>query len=315
MRYSRQIIYEKLGEEKQKVIAKASATIVGCGALGSTAAELLARAGIGELKLIDRDIVEESNLQRQSLFTEADVGKSKARACETWIRAINRSVKVKAHPEELNCSNLRLLDSDIVLDCTDNIATRLLINEYCRKNSIPWIYTAVIGTTGMLLNIIPKRKYCLRCVIKEVEGLDTCETRGILNTTPRALVAMQVTEALKIITKQPCEKSLVYFDLWNLKLEKVNVKQNPNCPVCKGKYDLLDNKEKEIVKFCGSSSFQLKGKYDYEKLKKKLAKEIGIDEHEDFFTVNGLTVFRDRVLVKAKGEKEAKSLYSKYVGN
>ncbi len=240
MRYSRQVIYEKIGGERQMLIAKSSAAIVGCGGLGSTAAELLARGGIGKLILIDRDVIEESNLQRQALFNEKDVGKSKAKVAEAAIGEINSSVKVVGNMEELNSSNLKLLDSDIVLDCTDNIATRLLINEYCRKHGIPWIYTAVVGTTGMLLNIIPRRKYCFRCVMKKAGVGDTCETRGILNTTPRALVAMQVTEALKILTKQQCETSLVHFDLWNLKLEKLKVKPNPDCPVCKGKYEILE---------------------------------------------------------------------------
>jgi adenylyltransferase/sulfurtransferase len=315
MRYSRQIIYEKIGSERQKMIEKSKVAVVGAGALGSIACELLVRAGIGRLVIIDRDILEEHNLQRQALFTEEDIGKSKAAAAESHLKKINSKVKIETYITDLDHQNIDLLRADLVLDCTDNLFTRFLINEYCRSKKIPWVYTAVIGCSGMLMNIIPKRKYCFRCIFEEASGLDTCETAGILNTTPHALVAMQVTQVLKIITKQPSEKDLINLDLWNLKLSRVKVKHNPKCPVCQGKYEYLEGKSHGLVKLCGSGNFQFKGKLKYFSLKDSLSKIGKVTDLGYCFHFKELIVFKDRVLIKAKTESEAKSLYSKYIGN
>jgi adenylyltransferase/sulfurtransferase len=316
MRYSRQVIYEKIGPERQKMIESSKVCIVGCGALGTVAAELLTRAGIGRLVLIDRDIIEEHNLQRQTLFTEEDVGRAKAEAAAAHLNKINSNVKVNYHITDLDHKNVDLLKSHIVLDCTDNLFSRFLINEFCYKNKIPWIYCAVIGSTGMLMNIIPKRRHCFRCIFEESSGLDTCETRGILNTTPHALIAMQVTEALKILTKQVSEKDMMHFDLWNLKLSRIKVKKKVDCPVCsKGIFEYLEGKSHGLVKLCGSGNFQFKGKVAFYSLKDKLSKVGKVQDMKYCFHFKELTVFKDRVLIKADDEAKAKSLYSKYIEN
>jgi adenylyltransferase/sulfurtransferase len=315
MRYSRQIIYEKIGKDRQKLLESSKVVVVGAGALGSVALELLARAGVGNLVIIDRDLLEEHNLQRQSLYTEDDLGKAKAALAYSHLKKINSSINIEYHITDLSHTNVDLLKSDLVLDCTDNLATRFLINEFCRKNKIPWIYTAVIESRGMLLTIMPCRKFCFRCIFKESSGLDTCETAGILNTTPHALVAMQVTEAFKILTKQLPEKDLINFDLWNLKLSKIKVKQNLDCPVCQGKYEYLEGKGFGLVKLCGSGNYQFKGKVAYYSLREKLSKIGKVNDLGYCFQFKELTVFKDRVLIKADKESEAKSLYSKYIGN
>ncbi len=315
MRYSRQIIFERIGAERQKMIEGSRVAVVGCGALGTVAAELLARAGVGRIVLIDRDIVEEHNLQRQAMFTEEDIGKAKADAAASHLKKINSLIKVEANIADLDYKNVDLLKSDLVLDCTDNMSTRFLINEFCVKEKIPWVYTAVIGSAGMMLNFVPKRNVCFRCIFEEVSGLDTCETQGILNTTPHALAAIQVTEAIKMLTHQPNEKDMVHFDLWNLKLSKVKVKHNPDCPVCSGKHEYLDGKSYDIVRLCGSGNYQLKMKVPYYSLKEKLLKLGEVKDMKYCFHFRELVVFKDRILVKAKDEAAAKSLYSKYVGD
>jgi len=237
MRYSRQVIFEYIGKEKQEMLRKSRITIVGCGGLGTRTAELLARAGIGWITIIDKDKVELSNLQRQSLFREEDVGKHKSEAAKEELGKINSSTKVNAVTETLDRRNAGLLDCDLVLDCTDNLETRFVINDYCAKNSIPWIYSAVIGSGGMLMNVMPRREYCFRCVIKESECTESCETRGILNSAAAVVSSIQATEALKILTRQPCEKGLISINLWPLRLTRISVKKNPNCPTCNGKYE------------------------------------------------------------------------------
>ncbi len=235
MRYSRQVIFEHIGKDKQDLLHNSKAAIVGCGGLGTRTAELLARAGVGKLILIDKDNVELSNLQRQTLFYESDIGKPKVQAAKEKLELINSTIKVEAKTEALNKTNIDLLKSDLVLDCTDNLDTRFLINEYCVANKIPWIYAGVVGSTGMIMSIMPRRDYCFNCIFKETCCNENCETRGILNSAATAVSAIQTTEALKILTKQTPENALITIDIWSLKLSKINVKRNPNCPVCANK--------------------------------------------------------------------------------
>ncbi len=239
--YSRQIVFEKIGNEKQEILSKSHAVIVGCGGLGTRTSELLTRAGVGSILIIDKDNVELNNLQRQALFTEQDIGKPKAEIAKERLEQINSTIKAEAINKKLELSNVELLNSDLVLDCTDNLETRFLINDYCAKNKIPWIYAAVIGSGGMVLNVMPRRDYCLRCILKESKDLENCATLGILNSAAAIISAVQVTEALKILTRQPCENALISINLWPLKLTKVKIKKNPNCPTCQGKFEYLKN--------------------------------------------------------------------------
>jgi len=315
MRYLRQTVLKHIGKRGQELLAKSKAVVVGCGATGSRAAELLTRAGLGNLVLIDRDIVEISNLQSNALFTEADIGCAKAVVAKKALEAINSETKIVAYPVDLSSENVSLLSSDIVLDCTDNLQTRFLINEYCKKQGLPWVFSAVTATRGFVMAFQPSMKACFRCIFKMAEGLETCETAGILNTVPTAIVSVQVTEALKILTKQKDVKGLLHIDLWKQTFERLKIRANRNCPVCKGKYEMLGGKTSETLRFCGSGTYQIKGFFDYNRVKERLSRVGHIVDMGYCFRFGAITVFKDRVLLKAKDETEARILYSKLIGD
>jgi len=298
------------------------------GALGSAAAELLARAGIGKLILIDRDIIELSNLQRQSLYDESDIGKPKALAAKEKLNNINSEVNVDILADDLNHDNImKAVDVkaiDLILDCTDNLETRFLINDFSVKNRIPFIYSSAVGSKGYVFDAVPgNNNPCLRCFLKEAAQLDTCETTGVLNTITHLIPSIQVSEAIKLLLNKEYEKSLLFFDLWKNELMKIKVNKNKNCECCaKNNFEYLSGKKaSKTIKMCGNDIFQIKNKStdkkEFNDLKNKLrriGKVIDFDYCINFNNV--ITIFQDgRALIKAKGEKEAKSAYSKFVGN
>lgn len=248
MRYIRQEIFDKIGKENQKKLKKSKITIVGIGALGTIVLDILARSGVGEITIIDGDIIELNNLQRQTLFNEKDIDKPKADVAKQKILQINSEIKIKSHSINLNHNNINLLKSDLILDCTDNIQTRFLINDYARTNNIPWIFCSVIEAKGMTMNIT-KKTPCFRCVFNEPsEELEKCDSSGILATTPHSLAAIQATEAIKILTNQDYSKDLIHYDLWNNKLTKVKIKNRKDCKTCNKEYS--ENKSKMEIKKC-----------------------------------------------------------------
>ena len=219
MRYIRQEILKEIGRSGQGKLKRSAAAIVGLGALGSASAELLARAGIGRFFLIDRDVVELSNLQRQSLFEENDIGKPKAFAAHKRLKKINSSIKIDFVIDDLNHENISRIFSqrknpDIILDCTDNLETRFLLNDFCIKNKITLIYSAAIRAKGYVFNIMPGVTACLRCFLKESSQLDTCETTGVLNSITHLVSSIQASEALKLLIKKDnFETKLLFFDI------------------------------------------------------------------------------------------------------
>ena len=313
MRYVRQEIF--IGKKNQDLTREKTVSIIGLGALGSVASELLTRAGIKELILIDRDYVELSNLQRQTIFDENDIGKSKAFVLKEKLNRINKEVKIQSYFDNLDNDNLKLIKSDLILDCTDNFETRFLINDYCVKNKIPFIYSSSIGDSGYVFNIIPG-EICFNCVFKEVNGLETCETFGVLNTITHLIASLQVNEALKILMNKEYEKNIIYINLENNELIKIKASKDKSCKVCSKKiFDYLEGrKNRDFIKFCGSSSYLFRGNFDIEKLKQKLNKEK-VNFLNNILILDKLTIFKNKVLIKAKDEKEAKSLYSKFIGN
>ena len=326
MRYIRQIIFSEIGKKGQEKLSKSAVAIVGLGALGSVSADLMARAGIEKLILIDRDIVEISNLQRQSLFDESDVGKPKALAAREKLRKINSNIQINFFIDNMNFGNVgKLLNKiDLILDCTDNLETRFLINDFSIKNKIPFIYASAVGSKGYIFNIIPnKNNPCLRCFLKEAAQLETCETAGVLNSITNLISSVQANESIKILLNKDYEKNLLFFDVWKNELMKIKVKKNRNCTCCiKNNFEYLSGKKSSrIIKMCGNDMFQIKiksmEKQQFDNLKNKL-KKIGkiLDFNYCINFDNKITIFRDgRALIKAKDEKEAKSLYSKFVGN
>jgi len=347
MRYIRQEIFNEIGKKGQQRLRKSTIAIVGLGALGSVSAELLTRAGIGRLILIDRDIVELSNLQRQSLYGEEDIGKPKALAAKEKLNKINSEVEIEIFIDDLNFKNINdiiplINDSingknniksnknndknkiDLILDCTDNLETRFLINDFSIRNKIPFIYSSAVGSKGYVFNVIPNTTACLRCFLKEATQLDTCETAGVLNSITHLIPSIQVNESIKIILKNKnIENDLLYFDIWKNEFLKIKVNKNNKCVCCvKNNFEYLSGKKSSrIIKMCGNDIFQIKAKSisknQFDQLKKKL-KKIGnvVDFNYCINFDNKMTIFQDgRALIKDKGEKEAKSLYSKYVGN
>ncbi len=317
MRYERQEIFEKIGVKNQELLRDSYVVIVGIGALGTTALEILSRAGIGKIRIIDRDIVELNNLQRQSLFTEEDLGKPKAIVAKEKISQINSEINVEANVADLDYDNINLLDnSNLILDCTDNMYTRFLINDHSRKYKIPFIYASVIGSKGMTANILTEGP-CLLCILKEPDtALDTCDTAGILNTTPHALAAIQITEAIKILTKQNPNNELLHYDLWSNEINKIKINKLENCRACSGHYDYLEGKKsKGEIKICGSCNYQIKIDRNMDDIFRKLEKINGIKTTDECLILNDLILFKSgRALVRAKTKEQAKSIVAKYLG-
>lgn len=314
-RYSRQALL--FGEEGQKKIEQAVVAIVGLGALGTVAADLLIRAGVGTLLLIDREVVEESNLQRQTLYEEKDVGRSKAVAAKEKLVKINSNAHIEIRAIHLNSTNIGLLEkAHLVLDCTDNLQTRFVINDYCRKERIPWVYGAAIKTAGYVMPILPSEP-CLRCFLQEA-NLETCETAGVLSTITSSIAALQVTIALQILLGKEVEPTLYYYNVSNPELKKIKIQKSETCPACNGKYEYLDRKEEaRLVKFCSSGRYQINGKkVNLQEMKERWQKAGEVFDEVVMLSFRNILLFEDgRALIKAGSEEEALSAYSRWVGN
>ncbi|HWO31419.1 MAG TPA: ThiF family adenylyltransferase, partial [Candidatus Acidoferrum sp.] len=242
-RYSRQILFPGIGAEGQRRLAAGRVAIVGCGATGSALASLLARAGVGTLRIIDRDYVEPSNLQRQSLFDEGDAAESlpKAIAATRKIAAFNSQIVVEARVADAVPGNINALleGIDLILDGTDNFETRYLLNDYAVKNSLPWIYAAAVGSYGVTLNVLPHKTACLSCIFPDSPRgmVETCETSGILNSAVNLVASIAATEAMKLLIGGEAagrlRKTLWSFDVWtNQHAEVAAATPRPGCPTC-----------------------------------------------------------------------------------
>ena len=317
-RYSRQILLNEIGKEGQDKLPDKKVAIIGVGALGTVAAELLVRAGVGSLILIDRDIIEESNLQRQTLFDEEDIGKSKVTAAEKRINSINSGIKIKTHSIHLNPQSINILQmADLILDCTDNLQTRFLINDYCKKEKKPWIYAAAIKTSGYVMPILPQGP-CLQCFLSE-SSLETCDTVGVLNTITVSIASLQATLALKMLLGKEVESTLYHFDIWNQSFKKLQIKQKENCQTCLGKYVHLEKKESsKYIRFCSTGKYQVLGnqKIDLVKIKERWEKIGKVIEDSISLQFQNITLFNDgRALINAQSMEEAEAVYSRLVGN
>lgn len=317
MRYNRQEILNEIGLERQELLKDSTVTIVGIGALGTIVLDILSRAGVGKIKIIDRDIIELNNLQRQTLFTEEDLYKPKAVVAKEKINIINSEVQVEARVTDIDYDNVGLLDSDLILDCTDNMHTRFLINEYSRKKGIPWVYASVIKSRGMTMNIT-KETPCFSCVFNEpTEALETCDTAGILNTTPHAIAAIQATEAIKILTNQDYSRELIHYDLWKNSITKIKTNKSDDCKPCRDIFEYLEGKKsKGMVKLCGSCNYQIKlNNINMDDVFAKLSLVNNIKSTDECLILNDVIFFKSgRALVKAKTKEEARIILSKYLG-
>jgi adenylyltransferase/sulfurtransferase len=336
-RYSRQILFKEIGPQGQADLGKAQVLIVGCGALGSAQAEALARAGVGKLRIVDRDFVESSNLQRQTMFTESDAEERfpKAIAAVNHIRAINSDIEVLGEVIDVNNSNIeRLLTGcDLVMDGTDNFATRYLINDACVKLDKNWIYGAAVGSYGVTMTIRPQLTACLRCVFEETPAAasaPTCDTAGVIMPIINVVAALQVTEALKLLTGNVDElhQSLMQFDVWRNEWRKINVgPPRDDCQTCVRRvFEALSAEAKDgAAVLCGREAVQISpstpSTLDLEALASRL-KEVGEVKVNDYivrFKTGDfeLTVFQDaRSIIRGTSDiATARSLYAKYIGN
>lgn len=316
-RYSRQILLDEIGKEGQAILDQKKVAIVGVGALGTVASELLARAGVGSLLLIDRDTIEESNLQRQILYNELDLGKSKAQTAKEKLGKINSSISLEAEVIHLTPSNIQLLkECDLVLDCTDNLQTRFLINDYCKKEKIPWIYAAAIKTSGYVMPIFPEGA-CLQCFLTE-SNLETCDTVGVLNTITVSIASLQATLALKILLGKEITSTLYHLDIWNQNFKKLSIKKKENCPTCNDNFLYLEKKETpKYIRFCSTGKFQILGtKVNLQEIKERWEKVDKVVEDNSSLQFQNITLFKDgRALINASSAEEAEAIYSKLVGN
>ncbi len=261
-RYSRQIALPEIGEHGQKRIEKGSIVIIGCGALGCNIANLLARAGVGRIRIIDRDFVEYHNLQRQVLFNEDDVKNNlpKVVAAKRALEKVNQFVRLEAIIADVNYGNIERYCSgmDLILDGLDNIETRFLVNDVSLKLKIPYIYGDAIASTGMSMTIIPGETPCFRCVfpsLPEPETLPNCEIAGILASAPAIIGAIEASEAIKILMgSDRLNRDLIMLDVWNLTLNSLKIKNRDGCTACAGEYEFLNKKPGIITtSLCGQS--------------------------------------------------------------
>ncbi len=330
MDYSRQTLLGHIGKKGQEKLSRSSVAVVGIGAIGCLASELLARSGIGKLVLIDRDVVDESNLHRQALFTAEDIGMAKAIQAKAALEKINPEVSVTDHVADLDCTNAGMIKADLVLDCTDNLEARFLINEYCSKNRIPWVHSAAVRTSGTVIPFVPAASStsapCFRCIFSGQGQSETCDTVGVSNSITAAIAAIQVSEATKLLLGIPAEEKMIRLDLLSNELLKLSMKKSSSCPVCSGTYEYLSGKRgSKAVKLCGTGSYQVKGKsVDLRLLKQAMEKSadasgaIGVMGVKDFgycLSFGSITIFSDgRALVKASDEKQARAKYARMVG-
>jgi molybdopterin/thiamine biosynthesis adenylyltransferase len=332
-RYSRQVLYPGIGERGQRRLAAGHVAVVGCGATGAAAAALLARAGVGALTLIDRDFVEESNLQRQVLFDEADAREAfpKAEAARRKIAEFNSQIEVRAHVVDLTPSNIRSLlgEAAIILDATDNFETRYLLNDYAVEQGRPWIYAAAVGAYAATMNILPGETACLACLFPEPPGgmVDTCDTAGILNTAVNFAASVEVTEALKFLVgaKDQMRRTLLGRDLWTNDQAEINAATpRAQCTVC-GKRDFvhLRGEDRPQITLCGRNSVQIhehRRPIDFVEMKRRLEPHGKVNFNRLLLRFERgnytMTLFADgRALIQGTTDVTiARSLYARFIG-
>jgi adenylyltransferase/sulfurtransferase len=339
-RYSRQVLFAGIGEYGQQRLGTSHAVLVGVGATGAATAGLLARAGVGRITLIDRDFVEHSNLQRQTLFDEEDAHSClpKAEAARRHLERINSAVRVKAQVADLVPENAEdlLRGADVVLDGTDNFETRYLINDLCVRDGVPWIYAAAVGAYAATMNILPLggltgyATSCLACIFPEAPGgsVETCDTAGILATAVNLSASLQATEAMKLLTGQPekMRRSLISFDLWTGEHSEIATgTPRRDCEVCGRRvFRALDGEGRAQITLCGRNAVQIHEHHrpvDLVELRERLASLGDVRANELLLRFERppytLTVFPDgRALVQGTTDKGlARSLYARYLGS
>ncbi len=337
-RYSRQVRFPPLGEEGQRALLKSRVTLCGCGALGTVLANHLARAGVGSIRIVDRDFIETHNLQRQVLFDEEDVAQNlpKAEAAARKIRAINSAISIEPVVTDIDHTNIIDLvgDADLILDGTDNFETRYLINDAAVKLGKPWIYGGVIGSEGQTMTIIPQKTPCLRCLIETAPppGMTpTCETAGVLGPAVAVIASFEAIEAIKLLTGawDALNADLIMVDIWDWTFRQLKVAGllgKVDCPCCRQRrFEWLDGgMGSHTTTLCGRNAVQVAVRrpdpLDFRELASRLGAlgEIRFNNFMLRFATEGyeFTVFPDgRAIIKGTNDvTKARTLYAQFIG-
>jgi adenylyltransferase/sulfurtransferase len=338
-RYSRQVLFAPIGVDGQERLGRSRVTVVGCGALGSVGAEILTRGGVGRLTLADRDYVDESNLQRQSLYTEQDCreGLPKAVAAARRLRQCNGAVEIVERVVDVTAVTVESLVSgaDLVVDGTDNFETRFLLNDASVRWEVPWIYGACVGSYGLAALFLPGETPCLRCLLEHLPppgSSPTCDTAGVIGPIVHVVAAFQAAEALKLLTgnRSSLSRCLRTFDLWENRssmLDLARVDRRADCPACVlRRFDYLaGGHDAEPRMLCGRDAVQVgrsaAGTVDFPAIAERLGPlgSVRYNDHllrarvDDF----EIALFRDgRSIIRGtQDEAEARRVYAKYIGN
>ncbi|MFN3324869.1 MAG: ThiF family adenylyltransferase [Bryobacteraceae bacterium] len=333
-RYSRQILFSGLGEEGQERLLASRVAVVGCGALGSFQAGALARAGVGFLRLIDRDYIEISNLQRQWLYEESDAREAlpKAVAAARRLNAINSGIEVEPAVADLTPANAEDLlgDVDLILDGADNFEVRYLINDFAVHRRVSWVYGAAVGSYGLTMPVIPGRTCCLRCLYPNPPGgaQPTCETAGVLGAITSLIASLQVAQAMRLLagdSEGPARK-LTTVDVWTGAIRQIDQPPpDPACPCCgENDFEYLEGARRAPISLCGRNAVQIHERakpLNLGELQVRLARlgEVRANEFalRFFLSPYEMTIFPDgRAIIKGTTDVGvARSLYARYVGN
>ena len=331
-RYSRQMRFAGIGAEGQEKLRQGRVAILGCGALGSGVAQNLGRAGVGYLRIVDRDVLELSNLARQVLFDAEDVRRRmpKAVAAARRLNAINPDIAIEPMVCEISPANvLKLIEGvDLVVDGSDNMETRFLLNDACIKAGRTWVYGGAVGSSGMCMTIQPGAGPCLRCVLEDLPGasaLKTCNEVGVLNTLTSTVSALQSNEAIRLLVGAGPNPGLLRFDIWEQRFDRSRVQRRPDCPACGlRRFEFLDAPPASSVRVRGRSQVEIAASrstpLDLASLAGSLrsAGEVSYNGYVVFLTLPGaeLIIFADgRVIVQGVAdESAARDLVARYVG-
>ncbi len=338
-RYSRQMRFPGIGHDGQARLLAGRVTLVGCGALGTVIANHLARAGVGFVRIVDRDFIELHNLQRQVLFDESDVveGLPKAEAAARKLRLINSGVTVEPVVTDVDRTNVLALcgDADVILDGSDNFEVRYLINDAAIKLGKPWVYGGCIGSLGQTMTILPGESPCLRCVFEAAPGpgeAATCETAGVVAPAVSVVASLQATEALKLLAgrREAVNRDLIYIDVWENTYKKIKIaglKGKVDCPCCgRGQYEWLDGEHgATTTTLCGRNAVQVSHRTPVPLKFAELAEQLrslGVVSFNKFllkFKIgeHNFTIFPDgRAIIQGTDDPDkARTLYAKYIGH
>ncbi len=329
-RYSRQVLLPSVGREGQRRLSRVRLLVVGLGALGCVSSDLMARAGVGHLILVDRDLVELSNLQRQTLYEEKDVDVPKTIAAQKRLSSVNSDIRIDALVKDLNPRTITpvMKEVDIVVDGTDNLRTRYLLNEACVKGGVPFVYGAALGVEGMCAILKPPETPCFRCLFPTPPppgSLPTCETAGILNAVASMVGSAQASLALHYVLSGQLASHLYTVRAWGPGMESIQIRPRPECPTCsQGKFEHLESRGRVVTQLCGDRTVSvdplLEEELSLENLAARLSKagRVRLTPHVLLLSAPpyNLSIFPDgRAIIKGvPDENSATAVYERYIG-